>query len=64
MPDEPRYDGYFIDGVAYRNLMRVKEALYRNDYKRLTGDEIRDLANAMDANLRGDPIGDPIKDET
>jgi len=38
--------------------MRVKEALYRNDYQRLTGDEIRDLANTMDANLRGVPIED------
>lgn len=44
-------DGYVIDATAYRNLVAVKARLYQAGDKPLTGDQIRDLANIMDANL-------------
>jgi hypothetical protein len=50
MADE-NADDYVIDGTAYRNLLQVMTRLYNSGNKRLTGDEIRDLANIMHANL-------------
>lgn len=44
-------DSYILEGTAMRNLERVMRRLY--DETKLSGDERRDLANAMDANLDG-----------
>jgi hypothetical protein len=57
-------DGYVIDATAYRNLRSVMTRLYNAGDKRLTGDDIRDLANTMDANLsRATPImADDLKE--
>lgn len=42
-------DMFYIEGTAVRNLQRVMRRLY--DETVLRGDERRDLANAMHANL-------------
>jgi len=45
------YNVYMIDQSQVNVLKRVKDTLYHNDLKRLSGDELRDLANTLDAIL-------------
>lgn len=50
-PTRPDQDYYVLDRTAMENLMRVKTALYRHAAERLSGDDVRDLANIMELNL-------------
>ena len=59
MPVEPDY--YVIDRSAYKNLKRWKERL--GTARKLTGDELRDLENALWLLLEGaEPLDDYLGD--